>query len=66
MTNQRKYLTVIEASAFYDWSIGGLRGLLHRRKENGLNTAILKIGKKILIDKEAFEVWLMSHRERKE
>lgn len=41
----------------------GLRWMLFNRAQNGLNTAVIRIGKKILIDEELFEKWVDGQRE---
>ena len=39
------------------------RWLLFNRAQNGLNKAVVKIGKKVLIDEESFDKWVEEHRE---
>lgn len=41
----------------------GMRWMLFDRAQNGLNAAVVKLGKKILIDEEAYDRWEDSHRE---
>ncbi len=41
----------------------GVRWMLFNRAQNGLNAAVVKLGKKILIDEEAYDRWEDSHRE---
>lgn len=40
-----------------------MRRLLSKRNENGLSCAVMKIGKRVLIDADKFEEWLDSYRE---
>jgi len=40
-----------------------VRWMLFNRAQNGLNVAVIKIGKKVLIDDEKYEEWENSHRE---
>jgi hypothetical protein len=40
-----------------------LRWMLFNRSQNGLNAAVIKIGKKILIDETKFDKWVDKHRE---
>lgn len=40
-----------------------VRWLLFNRVQNGLNKAVVKIGKKVLIDEESFDSWVEEHRE---
>jgi hypothetical protein len=40
------------------FSIGGLRWLLFHRKSNGLERAVLRVGKRVLLDEKLFFNWL--------
>lgn len=40
-----------------------LRYLLRNREKNGLNSAVLRVGRRLLIDEQAFIKWIESHRE---
>ena len=42
---------------------GALRWLLFNRDQNGLKSAVIKIGRKLLIDEDKFDEWVRSHRE---
>jgi hypothetical protein len=42
---------------------GGLRWLLFHRETNGLAKAVLKVGRRILLDEDAFFTWLDEHQE---
>ena len=37
--------------------------MLRNRSRSGLNRAVVKVHRKLFIDKAAFEAWLESHRE---
>ena len=37
--------------------------MLRNRRRSGLDSAVVKVHRKLFIDKAAFEVWLESHRE---
>ena len=41
---------------------GTLRDALFHRKMNGLDHAVVRMGRRLLIDVEAFKVWLSSGR----
>ena len=43
---------------------GGLRWLLFHRQENGLNRAVFKVGRRILIDVDQFFGWLAQQNGR--
>ncbi|WP_395684342.1 hypothetical protein [Dokdonella sp.] len=36
--------------------------MLFNRETNGLDTAVVQIGRRILIDEQAFVAWLREHR----
>lgn len=40
------------------FTAGGLRWLLFHRQENGLSRAVVRCGRKLLIDEEEFFSWL--------
>lgn len=40
------------------FSIGGLRWLLFNRKENGLEKAVVRVNRRVLIDEKLFFDWL--------
>lgn len=57
----QRILTVKQFAQRHTWiTLAGLRWLLFRRDSNGLQEsgAILKIGRKILIDEQLFLQWL--------
>lgn len=61
MANLTKYKTIkqlVESGA--PFSEAGLRWQVFHAQENGLSPALLRVGKKLLIDEEAFEQWLKS------
>lgn len=41
--------------------IGGMRHWLFHRETNGLSSAVYQIGRKLLIDKQAFIAWIAKH-----
>ena len=61
----KKFLSVKEAAHKFNWPLGGLKGLLFRRKENGLSRAVVKVGRKVLLNITEFEDWIGSHSELK-
>lgn len=46
------------------FTTGGLRWLLFHRQTNGLEQAILKVGRRVLIDEEKFFAWLDAQHRR--
>jgi hypothetical protein len=45
------------------FSASALRFYIYKRRENGFNKVVVRIGRKILIDEKAFLKWIESHRE---
>ena len=41
---------------------GGLRWLIFHAKENGLEVAIVRVGRRVYIDQQAFNGWLENQR----
>jgi hypothetical protein len=41
---------------------GSLRWLLFHRETNGLARAVLKVGRRVLLDEDAFFTWLDEHK----
>lgn len=44
-------------------SESAIRWMLFNRRTNGLDKAVTKLGKKVLVDDEKFNQWVESHRE---
>ena len=61
----KKFFTVEEFASRDDipFSLSAMRYLLYKRKENGLTSATIKIGKRVYIDYDSFLIWLESKKE---
>ena len=58
------YLTPNQLSEKYPaFRPGGIRHILFHREQNGFKDCVLQVGRKLLIDEEAFLAWLERHRE---
>lgn len=44
---------------------GGLRHLMFNRQSNGLDRAVVRLGRKLCIDADEFDRWLEGRRERR-
>jgi hypothetical protein len=44
--------------------VGGVRWLLFHRETNGLNCAVVKLGRKLLLDENKFFEWVESQQGR--
>jgi hypothetical protein len=55
----------IVKSGRYPLSMGQMRHLLHCRHRNGLNRAIRKIGKRLVVRIDLFDSWIESHASQK-
>ncbi|MCA1606729.1 MAG: hypothetical protein LC775_14960 [Acidobacteria bacterium] len=59
----KRYLTIRQtAQAYPAMTESALRWLRFNGDANGFNRCILAVGRKLLIDADAFEQWLESHR----
>lgn len=60
-TPPTRLLTVSQFVEKHSWATkGGLRGLLFNRRKNGLDAAVVRLGRKLLLDEEQFFQWLES------
>lgn len=54
-----KFIPVTKWNEYHEWpSLPAFRNLIYNKDENGLFTAIKKVGKRILIDEAAFFEWV--------
>lgn len=59
-------MTVKEIAGEYQiFDEGAIRWLLFNRSSNGLSQAVVKIGRKVFLDKDAFDNWVSEKREGK-
>lgn len=59
-----KFQTIKQLAAHNTaFSEPSLRWLVFNAETNGLSKAVIRIGRKILIDTDAFSEWIESHRE---
>lgn len=64
MTKQPKRLaTVKKIPEHYNgaFTVAGLRWWIFNEKTNGFSQCVIRIGRKILIDLDAFEQWVADH-----
>ncbi len=60
----RQFRTVEQLAHPYScFTIGALRWQLFNRKRNGLDRAVVRVGRRLLIDEVEFVAWLKDHRE---
>ena len=58
----RRYIPVPKWNQNHEWpTVGALRWMIFHAKTNGLDTAIRRVGRRVLIDEEAFFEWVASH-----
>ena len=61
-TETPKLLTVEQFIQRHAWATrGGLRGLLFNRANNGLDRAVVRLGRKLLLDEERVFEWIETH-----
>lgn len=61
--NDPQFLTVAQLTEKHQaFTEGSLRWLLFNREHNGLAIAVVQIGRKVLIDEQAFVTWLRSRK----
>lgn len=63
--NGHRYLSPRQlAEAYPVFSLGAIRKLLFDRGRNGLDAAIIRVGRLIVVDEQAWIAWLRAHAER--
>jgi len=58
-----RLITVEQLAARGPLSAAGWRWALHRRRETGLDAAVVRVGRRLLLDLDAVERWLADQRE---
>lgn len=57
--NGRRFIPATQWSKFHSWpSLGGLRNLIFKGKENGFDSCIVRVGRRVLIDEARFFQWM--------
>lgn len=58
-----RFIPLTKWGQYHEWpSQGGLRHLVFHAKTNGFNSVIVRAGRRILIDEQAFFNWLSKKR----
>ena len=58
----QRYVSPQDLWTHFGFKEGGIRWWLFNRHTNGLNAAVHKVGRSLLIDLEAFQAWIESHK----
>lgn len=59
LQNPTRYLPPSDWSKHHPWPpIGGLRHLIFHAESNGFNKVIKRVGRRVLIDEQAFFEWV--------
>ncbi len=63
--NQTKLIPLTEWSKYHPWPpIGGLRHLVFHENKNGFHQCVVRIGRRVLIDENAFFNWASGNKEQ--
>ena len=58
-----RFIPVAKWNEYHPWPPqGGLRHLIFFEKSNGFDSVVVRIGRKVLIDEEAFFAWVRSKK----
>ncbi len=58
---ERKLIPIVNWNKHHEWPpIGGLRHLIFYAEQNGFNEVIKRVGRRVLIDEDAFFEWVDS------
>jgi hypothetical protein len=64
-SNPPRLSPVTKWNEYHAWPpIGGLRHLIFFEKTNGFETCVFRVGKRVLIDEDAFFVWVKKDRDQ--
>jgi len=59
----KRFIPVANWSQFHSWPpLGGLRHLIFHEKENGFDECIVRAGRRVLINEQAFFSWLEAQK----
>lgn len=59
--SRRRLIPANQWNEHHEWPpIGGMRHLIFNAESNGFNTAIRRVGRRVLIDEAAFFAWVES------
>jgi hypothetical protein len=59
MAEQKSFLTLKQTSERYAaFPIGSLRWIIANKEQNGFTSVMCKVGKRIVIDEDAFVAWI--------
>ena len=65
MQNQSQFLSVAQLAQKYPaFTTASLRWMLFHRATNGLDAAVVQLGRKILLDEQKFVEWLRAHQKK--
>ena len=57
--NTQRYIPVTQWAKDHEWPpIGGLRHLIFNASKNGFDKVIRRVGRRVLIDEQAFYIWV--------
>ncbi len=60
----KSFVTVREWVEKHSWPPeGGVRHLIHFAATNGFEVVVRRVGRRVLLDEEAFLAWIDAHRE---
>jgi len=64
--SKNSLIPLTEWSKLHPWPpIGGLRHLVFHAKENGFDSVIRRVGRRVLIDEQAFFEWIEAQNSKK-
>lgn len=62
-SKSKRFIPVPRWNDYHPWPPpGGLRYLIFHEKANGFSSCVVRIGRKVLIDEEAFFAWVKSQK----
>ena len=63
-SSQTRLIPVTVWPKYHPWpSVAGLRYLINHADENGFNAAVIRVGRRVLVDEEKFLEWARSRQQ---
>lgn len=57
----KEYIDVSEAAKRFPFSEAAIRSIIQKKSENGFDSVVIKVGRRVLINPAAFSSWIEAH-----
>ena len=56
-----EYIDVSEAAKIFPFSESAIRALIQKKTENGFDSVVIKVGRRVLLNPVSFASWIEGH-----